>query len=151
MLMLVAAGPLAAESPREVMFPSDASCYAREYTAQHLADHPVQRVTSMALTPEGAQVEDPAMTVWVTATLRDWPGEKLLAMAYCQVEDSDRMTCLMEGDAGAFTVQPAKGGAVLVTVGKAGMGFEGELGFATLRADAGDDRSFLLQPTRDCR
>ncbi len=150
-ILILTAAPLAAQSPREVLFPSDASCYAREYSAQHLADHPAQRVSSLALTPEGAKVEDHTMQVWVTVTLRDWPGEQLLALAYCQVADADKMDCVMEGDAGAFTVAPAKGGAALVTVAQAGMGFEGATGFVTLRQDRGDDLSFLVQPTRECR
>ncbi len=149
--LILTATPLAAQSPREVIFPSDASCYARDYSAKHLADHPVQRVSSIALTPEGAKVEDPAMQVWVTVTLRDQPGEQLLALAYCQVADAASMDCKMEGDAGAFTISSAKSGAVLVTVAKADMGLEGDIGFVTLRHDRGDDRSFLLQPARDCR
>ncbi len=150
-VFMLAAGSVAAQSPREVIFPTDASCYVREYSAKHLADHPVQRITSMALTPEGALVEDPAVTVWVTATLRDWRGEQLVAMAYCQVADAKTMDCVMEGDAGTFTVATAKGGAVLVSVGKEDMGFEGETGFVTLQHDRGDDRSFLLSRTRNCR
>ncbi|TAG17559.1 MAG: hypothetical protein EAZ40_12160, partial [Rhodobacterales bacterium] len=145
-LILSAASPLAAESPREILFPSDTACYARAYSAQHLADHPAQRVSTIALRPEGALVEDPAMLVWVTITLRDRPDEALEALAYCQVQDNMRLGCTMEGDAGAFTIATAKGGAALVSVDKAGMGFEGETDFITLRADAGDDRSFLLQP-----
>ncbi len=132
------------------MFPSDANCYARTYSAQHLAEHPAQMVSSIALRPEGAKVEDPAMLVWVTITLRDRPDEALEALAYCQVHDSTRLGCMMEGDAGAFTIATSKGGAALVTVDKAGMGFEGETGFVTLRADAGDDRRFLLQPLNPC-
>ena len=148
---MLAATQLSAQSPREVIFPTDANCYARDYSAQHLADHPAQRVSSMALTPEGAKVEDPAVLVWVTATLRDHPGEQLLAQASCQVADATLMECTMEGDAGAFTIATARNGAVLVTVSPRDMGFEGEMGFVTLRHDQGDDRSFLLQPTRDCR
>ncbi|NJS39640.1 MAG: hypothetical protein HC783_12200 [Rhodobacteraceae bacterium] len=145
-LILLAAAPLAADSPREVLFPSDAVCYARAYSAQHLADHPVQRVSPIALRPEGAKVEDPAMLVWVTISFRDRPDEALEALAYCQVQDSTRLGCIMEGDAGAFTIAAGKKGSALVSVEKAGMAFETATGFVTLRADAGDDRSFLLQP-----
>jgi hypothetical protein len=150
-IFMLGASPLLAESPRNVMFPSDASCYLRDYSADHLAKHPKQRVSSIALRPEGALVEDATMTVWVTVTLRDQPGEDLVALTYCQVADADRMDCLMEGDAGAFSLAPAKGGAVLVTVAKAGMGFDGATDFVTLRSDSGDDRSFLVKPTGDCR
>ena len=56
------------------------------------------------------------------------------------------MSCAMEGDAGGFMVEPAKNGAVLLTVGKDGIGFENDTGFVVLEPSRGDDRSFLLQP-----
>lgn len=149
--MCLAAFPLAAQSPQDLMFPTRATCYAREYSAAHLAEHPAQRVTSIALTPADGTGTDPRLQLWVTLTVKDWPGEQLLALGYCENNGADTLYCGMEGDAGGFTVTPAKGGAVLVSVSSLGMGFEGERGFVTLERTRGDDRQFLLQPTRDCR
>jgi hypothetical protein len=140
-----------AQSPAEQMFPTSTSCYAREYTAAHLAQHPVQRVTSMALTPAQGTPPDPRLQLWVTMTLKDEPGEQLLALGFCENSGADALSCLLEGDAGGFTLTPAKGGSVLLRVAGLGMGFEGAHGFVTLERNRGDDRSFLLPSTRDCR
>lgn len=149
-LVLAASCPVAAQSPQDRIFPGGKTCYARDYSAAHLAGHPQQRVSSIALTPDDAVSPDPRLELWVTITLRDQPGEQYLALAVCE-NSGDTVYCGLEGDAGGFTVEPAKGGAVLVRVTREGMSFEGENGFVTLESNRGDDRSFLLQPVRDCR
>lgn len=149
-LLIAAALPLAAQSPQERVFPGGTTCYARDYSAAHLAGHPQQRVTSIALTPDGGVSPDPRLEVWVTVTLRGQPGEPYMALAVCE-NTGDTLYCGLEGDAGGFTVEPAKAGAILVKVARRGMSFEGETGFVTLESHRGDDRSFLLQPVRDCR
>jgi hypothetical protein len=146
--LVLAALPAAAQSPTDRFFPTPLSCYARDYTAEHLAGHPQQRASSMALTPLGRT--ERFLEVLVTATLRDGPGEPLTALAYCENID-DSLYCTMEGDAGAFSITAARDGAVLVEVSSLGMSFEGAVGFVTFERDRGDDRSFLLRPTRDCR
>lgn len=148
-LLALAALPVLAQSPRDEMFPGLSVCYAREYDRAHLAAHPDQRVTSVALTPDQAAPTDALFPLWVVVTHRDQPG-KLEALAYCEnIEDT--LYCGMEGDAGAFSIAPAREGAVLLSVARGGMGFEGETGFVRLEADRGDDRTFLLYPARDCR
>lgn len=142
--------PLAADTPREAMFPGDRSCYARAYSADHLARHPDQQATSIALTPEAGMAGDPLLQVWVTATVRDWPGEALTALAYCEAAGT-ALSCGLEGDAGSFSLAPDREGTVLLTVARGGMGFEGARGFVTFAPNRGDDRSFRLRPTRDCR
>ena len=42
------ATPALGETPREAMFPSDGSCYRRQYSADHLAAHPAQRMEWIA-------------------------------------------------------------------------------------------------------
>lgn len=54
--------------------------------------------------------------------------------------------CVMEGDAGAFQITPAKNGEILIAGSRLGMGFENDTAFATLAATFRDDRSFLLGP-----
>jgi hypothetical protein len=148
-MALVLTGPLAAQSPTDRMFPDDRSCYAREYGIAHLASHPQQQATSIALTPQGRSPDGLSRQVWVTATVRSMPG-KLEALAYCE-NISDQLYCQMEGDAGAFALTVARDGAVLLAVSSRGMTFEGETGFVTFERSRGDDRSFLLRPTADCR
>ncbi len=142
------AAPAFAQSPTDRLFPTEAQCYARSYTEDHLADHPQQRVTQMVLRPDRAAMA-PYLGLWVGVTLRGTPGGAFEALAQCEnVEDS--LYCTMEGDSGAFSISAAKDDAVLVTVGSRGMGLENETGFATLERDRGDDRSFLLRPVA-CR
>jgi hypothetical protein len=148
-LLALASLPLAAQSPRDLIFPTGLTCYARDYDLAHLARHPVQQVTSIALTPAPRSSGEPLFPLWVIVTHRDQSG-KLEARASCE-NIEDRLYCGMEGDAGAFSIAPARNGSVLLTVSSLGMSFEGETGFVTLRADRGDDRSFLLHPVRDCR
>jgi len=149
-LALGPALPLDAQSPRDQLFPTPGSCYSREYSAAHLASHPAQRVTSMALTPDQQAAAGPQLQLWIIATVRTMPG-KLEALAYCENSTTDMLDCAMEGDAGGFTISRAKAGAVLMTVSSEGMSFEGETGFVRLEKTRGDDRSFLLQQTLDCR
>lgn len=140
-----------AETPANAMFPTKGSCYAREYARSHLARHPAQRVTSIALSPEPRGASDAILQIWVIVTVRDWPGTKLEALAYCEDAGNGALFCGMEGDAGSFTLKSAKAGAILLSVGRFGMGFEGDQDFITLAPDTGDDRSFLLPPTNACR
>ncbi|WP_374643878.1 hypothetical protein [Tabrizicola sp.] len=144
LILMCLSGPALAKSPTDLMFPSDARCYARSYTADHLARHPAQRVTAMALRPD-RQAAAPFLGLWLSVTLRGAPGGTFEALASCEnIEHT--LYCTMEGDAGAFSIEPGKGKAVLVSTGSRGIGLENEAGFVTLERDRGDDRSFLLRP-----
>ena len=144
LILMFLAGPALAKSPTDLMFPSDARCYARSYTAEHLARHPAQQVTAMFLRPD-RQAAAPQLGLWLSVTLRGTPGGMFEALAACEnIEHT--LYCTMEGDAGAFGIEPGKGKAVLVTTGSRGIGLENEAGFVTLERDRGDDRSFLLRP-----
>jgi hypothetical protein len=74
----------------------------------------------------------------------------LEGLSYCETS-AGILSCGMEGDAGSFTVSPAKGGAVIVTVGSYGLALEGAGGFVTLEARRGDDRSFILPQVARCK
>lgn len=138
----------AAKSPMEAMFPGPDSCYARSYSAVHLADHPAQRVTDIAIRPDFSTA-DPFLPVYLTLDLRGVPGGAFEGYAACENE-ADHLYCAMEGDAGGFVITPANGGSILISVSSLGMTFENGTGFATLERASGDDRSFLLRP-RTCR
>lgn len=143
--ILMLATPLAAKSPRDQMFPDSASCYARSYSADHLAAHPAQRVTNLSISPV-TDFSEPLLGLYLTLELRGVPGGAFQAYSACENEGGDTLYCMMEGDAGGFQITPAKGGAILVSVSSLGMTFENDTGFATLERSAGDDRSFLLRP-----
>lgn len=135
-----------AQSPQDLMFPDAGTCYARIYSADHLAGHPAQRVTGMRLSPD-FRIAEPFLGLHVELSLRGVPGGAFEGVGYCENEGGETLYCGLEGDAGGFTVTPAKGGAVLVTVSRSGMSFENEAGFVTLERQTGDDRSFLLRPS----
>ena len=143
--MLLAAATAGAQSPQDQMFPGPDSCYGRSYSADHLAKHPAQRVTQIAISPDFA-IAAPVLGVHLTLSLRGVPGGAFEAYAACENEGGHTLYCGMEGDAGGFQITPAKKGGILITVSSLGMGFENDAGFATLDRDTGDDRSFLLQP-----
>lgn len=146
--LLILPSAAMAQSPMQAMFPGPDSCYARSYSATHLADHPAQRVTDFALSPDFS-FADPGLTVRLDLRLRGVPGGAFEGYAYCENE-AGHLYCGMEGDAGGFQIDPAKGGAILVSVSSHGMSFENDTGFATLERNAGDDRTFLLRPAA-CR
>jgi hypothetical protein len=142
--MCLPASTVAAQSPAQAMFPNQSGCYIRQYSPDHLASHPAQRVTTILLVPE-ASIAAPMLGLWVNVTLRGVPGGEYEALAYCE-NSGTLLSCGMEGDAGSFTVRPDKNGSVLVDVGRYGMSFENERGFETLESSRGDDRSFRLNP-----
>lgn len=143
--MLMLAPPALAQSPQDRMFPDATACYARLYAQGHLVQHPAQRVIAIRLSPD-FQIADPFLGLHVEVDLRGRDGGSFEGYGYCENEGG-QLYCGLEGDAGGFTVQEAKGGAVLVTVSSLGMSFENETGFVTLKRDKGDDRSFLLRPS----
>ncbi len=131
------------------MFPDVQTCYLRAYSDDHLEKHQAQRVVEISLTPD-FQIADPLLGLRVELRLRGVQGGDFEGYGYCENEGPSTLYCGMEGDAGGFTVTPAKGGAVLVTVSSLGMSFENDAGFVTLEQKKGDDRSFILRPS-PCR
>ncbi len=137
-----------AQSPQDKMFPRGDLCYARNYGALHLGQHPEQRVTRFSISPDFVTAA-PALALELRLDMRGAGGGAFTAYAVCENE-GDVLYCTMEGDAGGFQITPARNRAILVEVGSRGMSFENEGGFTTLERNRGDDRSFLLRPT-DCR
>ncbi len=125
-----------------------AACYLRRYSAQHLRDHPEQRVAAMALGLVAMEGADAVLSLGVR--LRG--GARYEGSAYC-AQDGEGLDCLMEGDAGRFSLTPGKKGALRLAVGARGISFEGADGFVTLEGTSGDDRVFLLPPLgpAECR
>jgi hypothetical protein len=150
-LLLLAglAAPAQAASPWDLMFPVGNSCYARVYSGDHLAAHPQQRVTAMTLAAEPGIPPEPWPAVVLRLSLRGSGGGMAEAVAYCENIEAT-LYCRMEGDAGAFVIEEARDGAILVSVGRDGMVLETEREVVTLEQRRGDDRSFLLRPSSAC-
>ena len=122
-------------------------CYLRRYTADHLLRHPLQRVSAMGLIldPSGDQT---MLNLYVKVR----PGQvRAVASAYCDQDDKG-LDCLLEGDAGRFSLTRARDGALRLSVAPRGISFEGARNFITLSGTSGDDRMFLLPPldVADC-
>lgn len=148
-LIVFATQPSLAKSPQELMFPRSDSCYARKYGAIHLANHPDQRITRFAVSPDYFS-DPPNLALELRLDMRGDGGGALRAYATCENEGADTLYCAMEGDAGGFQVTPAKNGSILVSVSSLGMTFETATGFVTLERSKGDDSSFILRPV-PCR
>ncbi len=139
--LTLAATPALAESPQAAMFPSDASCYLRQYSQIHLAGHPDQMVREIALGPAGQQGHQ--LVLRVAVYLRG-STERFTADAYCE-NTGGSLSCGLEGDGGWFTLESARQG-LKMKVGREPLGFEGETGFITFGGAASDDNVFLLPP-----
>ena len=117
-------------------------CFVRAYSARHLAAHPDQLVRHVSLAP--VPLADPAgvRLMLLTVNLRG-SDYYMSGMAQCRAK-GPAMACQLEGDAGAFVLEPAKDGALRLSVGKRGLQFEGAEDFHTLSGTSGDDRVFVI-------
>ncbi|MBP9184499.1 MAG: hypothetical protein KBF78_15290 [Fuscovulum sp.] len=127
------------------LFPSDASCYLRQYSAAHLAAHPDQRVTQIALGPWGPAWGKDRDLVLTVAVYLTGDAERYSGAAWCR-DAGPYLHCRMEGDAGSFALEAATGRALRMTLTGDGIGFEGPRDFVELSARTGDDRVFLIPP-----
>lgn len=134
-----------AETPIDRFFPEKSGCYVRNYSARQLASHPEQRVTGIAVIAEGSAA-DPGIGLWTAVKLRGVPGGNFEALAYCEAVAADALRCGLEGDAGSFALSASQDDAILIEVGRFGMRFENEQGFAKLESRSGSDQSFILYP-----
>lgn len=139
--------PVAAKTLQDQLFPTVTSCYTRVYSAEDLALHPVQRVTGISLAP--APEPGGVLVLRVSIELRG-EAERFSGITYCEAAGRDALSCGMEGDAGSFVLTPARNGAVLLLIGRNGVGFEGLSGFVHLDGISGDDREFLLPKAAGC-
>ena len=140
----IAGTPLLAQSAQDMVFAADPPCYSRSYTNAHLAAHPDQQVTLMVVR---ADTEDMALDTTddllvLVEVLTRSDKSPYSGVGYC-TPDKQGLTCLMEGDAGGFTLAE-QDGRLLLSVGENGLSFEGDADFLTLEPDTGDDRAFLL-------
>ncbi len=120
-------------------------CWERTYDRDHLAQHPEQQVTRFEIGREPPGMPSSPGDILMELRLRvRGESEELVAIGYCE-PDGDRFRCGLEGDAGLYDIEAQGPDSVLVTVGERPMVFTGNFADHELRADAGDDRSFLLR------
>jgi hypothetical protein len=143
-VLILAALPVAAQTPRQILFPHDGSCYLRQYSREHLATHPDQMVTQIALGPEYGQAEADVLVLRLAVQARG-SAERFTASAYCD-NAGDSLSCGIEGDGGLFTLTPGRKGALTMKVGRDPLGFEGARGFFTFGGGVSDDETFLIPP-----
>ena len=141
--LLLAASPVAAESPQDQMFGDRSACYLRKYSRMHLEDHPAQRVTKIALKRWAPERRNRRYLVLEVTLLLRRSSEQYEGIAYCENE-AGHLFCQLEGDGGSFTLEPYKDGMVRLAVTRDGMRFEGSQSFIEISGRTGDDRVFLL-------
>ena len=141
--LLLIPAPALAQSVLDQVFGADGPCFSRSYDAAHLAAHPDQRVTQLLVRADTEDMTHSGtkdLLLLVDVTVRDG-ATPYSGVAYCD-RVGDGLACLMEGDAGGFSLVP-QGKRLLLAVGANGLSFEAD-DFLTLEPDKGDDRTFLL-------
>ena len=148
-LLAVLAAPAMADDLAETHFSMN-FCWERTYSAEHMAEHPDQRVTRMVIRKEPLGFpKAPGETLMEIAVMfrgadGSREGPQATAIGYCRPDGEERLDCALEGDAGRYEIA-AEGQDLLLSVGEDGMAFESSRAMHELRADEGDDRSFLLR------
>ena len=140
--LILAASAAGAETLQDRLFPSNVSCYLRYYNEDHLAAHPAQQVASVQIGPEYYSFGQSPLQLRVVMNRRG-DFQEFRAQAYCD-DDGKALNCQLEGDAGAFRLEPGRDGALRLSVAPRGMSFEADTGFLTLDGQKADDRVFLL-------
>lgn len=103
------------------------TCYARVYDAAHLAAHPAQQITRLALSSrtknqDGTPATAEKFDLYVSAVRRGWK-EVYEGLAICQ-KDGAGFECYREGDMGRFRVTTTEGGRLKLESSRTA--FEGE-------------------------
>lgn len=155
------AAPALADQPLTRHFGAMNSCYARTYSAAHLADHPKQQVTAIRLDhfprhsgPFGADnkpliyPEAPEIVVNLGVTLRG-SDDTHSATGFCWPE-GDGMSCGLECDGGRFNLVDRSGSKLLITGGSDIYFHDCDAGDTVLSRDP-DDKSFLLTRLPDAQ
>ncbi|MBN8942298.1 MAG: hypothetical protein J0H01_22520 [Rhizobiales bacterium] len=74
-------------------------CYARSYQADHLAEHPQQRVTTMTLSLKRGRASPAEFQIFVTVR-----GDRDLWSAGGECQASGSIVCSVECDGGGFSI-----------------------------------------------
>jgi len=124
---LVLAGPTLAQAPLTQNFSGSNSCFGRHYSETHMTNHPQQQVVEIRVNhfPGDQQFlglggdyhsypETPVLSLILSVQLRSQTlGD---AQVYC-TQDSDRLHCSLECDAGHFYVDDRNPESIIVKTG----------------------------------
>lgn len=145
-LGLVTPLPAAAEAAsfHEAWTASGVTCFARSYDSQHLASHPLQRLTQFSVREStlGNANEPGWFTVSLSFTLKGDP-QRFQSEAFCE-DAAGTVHCHVEADGGRFTMR-ADGAHLLLNIER--IEVEGPEDFSPDLARGGDDRVVLLFPS----
>ncbi|UYV39057.1 hypothetical protein N4R57_08615 [Rhodobacteraceae bacterium D3-12] len=155
------AAPALADSPLTRHFGASNSCYARSYSADHLAKHPKQQVTAIRIDhfprvsgPFGKDGQPliypkaPEIVVNLSVTLRG-NSEAYGATGFCW-PDGKGMSCGLECDGGRFNLVDKSGTKLLITGGSDIYFHDCDAGDTVLSREP-DDKSFLLTRLPDAQ
>ena len=144
----VAAGaPALAQGPFAALFGAagEGACYSRSYDAAHLATHPRQRVTSIAIAYRpSAQMKEKStpqrFEVGLGVRVKG-DGELYSRVAYCQPAGAG-FSCSLESDGGQITLTPEGARGLRLTTGR--IAIEGNRRFIEVGGAASDDSTFIM-------
>lgn len=132
-----------------------APCYARTYPAEHLKDHPEQRVARIIVDldktdADGKPITEAALALGFGVQLKTSP-EWYTNTSVCKSAGAE-ISCFLEGDGGSFAITAAEDGAIKIATGSYGIAMEGSKDFIELSAGKGDDKVFILKlaPQSEC-
>lgn len=133
-----------AKTFHEAWTASGVTCFARSYDSQHLASHPLQRLTrfSMRESTLGNPVEPGWFAVSLSFTLKGDP-QLFQSEAFCE-DAAVTVRCILEADGGRFTMR-AEDASLLLTIER--IETEGPEDFSPDLAVGGDDRVVRLFPS----
>ena len=143
-LALPLSAPAEAATFHEAWTASGVTCFARSYDSQHLASHPLQRLTrfSMRESTLGNPVRPGWFALSLSFTLKG-DTQHFQSEAFCE-DAAGTVHCQLEADGGKFTMR-ADGDNLLLTIER--IETEGPLDFSPDLAVGGDDRVVRLFPS----
>ncbi len=149
--LLAAILPLAANPLESELAAMSNSCWERTYDAAHLKAHPKQLVTKIRLSTEVQ--DDGNIYASLGINLRQDQGRKFdySAFAPCQAKGA-ALSCPSEWDAGAFSLEKAKGGLLVrnkdLIVNPSNYDAE-DVAPNAVSLGKSDDAAWLLMPSAD--
>lgn len=153
LVAVAAAGaPTLAQAPFTALFGAagEGACYTRSYDAAHLAAHPRQRVTSIAIAyrpiTQMKQKSTPQRFEVGLGLRVKGDGELYSRVAYCQPAGAG-FSCGLESDGGQITLTTNGARGLRLTTGR--ISIEGNRRFIEVGGAQSDDSTFMMQSAPD--
>jgi len=141
-LLILAALPAAAQSPRDRMFPSDGTCYLRQYSAGHLASHHDQWVEQIAIGPDRPMADNRYLYLRVAVYARN-TADRFTDRAACE-DVEGALHCQIDGSGGWFVLDTGKQGGLEMTLGRTALTLRSPRSFFTFGGRESDDNTFRI-------